>query len=64
MGLKLYLFIMVKDPVYGELTLQGPPWKMSGTPPHFKWICRPVGAVNEFIYLKYLGAWEKQTNRD
>ncbi|MFC1788992.1 hypothetical protein ACFLZE_03660 [Thermodesulfobacteriota bacterium] len=55
---------MVKDPVYGELTLQGLPWKMSGTPPHFKWICRPVGAVNEFIYLKYLGAWEKQTNRD
>ena len=20
----------------------------------FKWICRPIGAVHEFIYLKYL----------
>jgi len=41
MGLILYLFIMVKDPVCGELTLQGPLWK--------------IGADNEFIYLKYLG---------
>ena len=48
-------FITVKDPVYGEITLQGPLWKMSETPPRLKWICRPVGADNEFIYLKYLG---------
>lgn len=48
-------FITVKDPVYGELTLQGPLWKMSETPPRLKWICRPIGADNEFIYLKYLG---------
>jgi crotonobetainyl-CoA:carnitine CoA-transferase CaiB-like acyl-CoA transferase len=48
-------FVSVKDPVYGELTLQGPLWKMSETPPRLKWICRPVGADNEFVYLKYLG---------
>jgi len=48
-------FVTFKDPVYGKLTLQGPLWKMSRTPPRLKWICRPIGADNEFIYLKYLG---------
>jgi crotonobetainyl-CoA:carnitine CoA-transferase CaiB-like acyl-CoA transferase len=43
------------DPTYGDLTLQGPVWKMSRTPPRLKWLCRPIGADNEFIYLKYLG---------
>ena len=35
------MFIMAKDPVCAELTLQGPLWK--------------IGADNELIYLKYLG---------
>jgi crotonobetainyl-CoA:carnitine CoA-transferase CaiB-like acyl-CoA transferase len=48
-------FRKIKDPTYGELTLQGPLWKMSETPPRLKWICRPIGADNEFIYLKHLG---------
>ena len=48
-------FRTLVDPVYGELTLQGPLWKMSETPPRLKWLCRPPGADNEFIYLKYLG---------
>lgn len=48
-------FRTFEDPVYGELTLQGPLWKMSETPPRLKWLCRPVGAENEFVYLKYLG---------
>jgi crotonobetainyl-CoA:carnitine CoA-transferase CaiB-like acyl-CoA transferase len=48
-------FRTIKDPVYGELTVQGPLWKMSDTPPRLKWLCRPIGADNEFIYLKYLG---------
>ena len=56
-------FITVKDPVYGELTLQGPLWKMSETPPRLKWICRPVGADNEFIYLKYLGFGKKRLTK-
>ncbi len=44
-----------KDRDYGELTMQGPPGKMSGSPPSLKWACRPVGADNEFIYNKLLG---------
>jgi crotonobetainyl-CoA:carnitine CoA-transferase CaiB-like acyl-CoA transferase len=48
-------FTKLKDSFYGELTLQGPVWKMSETPPRLKWACRPVSADNEFIYLKYLG---------
>ncbi len=54
------VFQKVQDPVYGELTLQGPAWKMSRTPPRLKWICRPIGADNEFIYLKYLGLGRSQ----
>jgi crotonobetainyl-CoA:carnitine CoA-transferase CaiB-like acyl-CoA transferase len=56
-------FRTIKDPVYGELTLQGPLWKMSETPPRFKWHCRPVGADNEFIYLKYLGLGKEQLSK-
>jgi len=48
-------FRKIIDPVYGELTFLGSLWKMSDTSPRLKWFCRPVGADNEFIYLKYLG---------
>jgi hypothetical protein len=51
---------MVKDPVYGELTLQGPPWKMSGTPPHLKWIAvLLIPLMNLFI----LNIWGLGKNR-
>ncbi len=49
------VFQKVEDPDYGELLLQAPPWKMSRTPPRIKWVCRPVGADNRDVYLKYLG---------
>lgn len=49
------VFQKVEDPDYGELLLQAPPWKMSATPPRIKWACRPVGADNQFVYLRYLG---------
>jgi crotonobetainyl-CoA:carnitine CoA-transferase CaiB-like acyl-CoA transferase len=49
------VFQRLEDPHYGELTLQAPPWKMSGTPPRLKWACRPVGADNAAIYTRYLG---------
>jgi len=49
------VFQKVEDADYGELLLQAPPWKMSATPPRIKWACRPVGADNQFVYLKYLG---------
>jgi crotonobetainyl-CoA:carnitine CoA-transferase CaiB-like acyl-CoA transferase len=45
----------VVDPLYGELVVQAPPWKMSETPPRLKWLCRPIGHDNEHIYLRYLG---------
>lgn len=48
-------FARVEDPVYGELVVQGTPWKMTETPPRTRWLCRPVGADNEHVYLKYLG---------
>jgi crotonobetainyl-CoA:carnitine CoA-transferase CaiB-like acyl-CoA transferase len=54
------VFQKIQDPIYGELSLQGPAWKMSATPPRLKWACRPVGADNEFIYLKYLGLGRSQ----
>ncbi len=44
-----------EDPVYGELTICNQPWKMTETPPRVKWICRPVGADNQFIYSTFLG---------
>jgi len=48
-------FAVVDDPVFGELKMQGIPWKATETPPRVKWICRPVGADNEYVYLNYLG---------
>ncbi|MBC7107132.1 MAG: CoA transferase [Firmicutes bacterium] len=45
----------VEDLVYGEVVVQAPPWKMTETPARIKWLCRPVGADNEFVYRKYLG---------
>jgi crotonobetainyl-CoA:carnitine CoA-transferase CaiB-like acyl-CoA transferase len=43
------------DPYYGELALQGPAWKMTGSPGRIKWVCRPIGADNEYIFQRYLG---------
>ena len=50
----------VEDSVYGELLLQQPPWKMTETPARIKWACRPVGADNRLVYLKYLGYGPKK----
>ncbi len=49
------VFQRFRDPYYGELLIQNPPWKMTATPPRVKWLCRPVGADNEAVYRKYLG---------
>lgn len=49
------VFQMFEDGAYGELLVQAPPWKMTETPPRLKWLCRPVGADNPYVYLKYLG---------
>lgn len=49
------VFKKILDPVYGEILLQMPPWKMTETPPRLKTVCKPIGADNEYIYMKHLG---------
>ncbi len=49
------VFQKIRDPYYGELLIQNPPWKMTETPPRVKWVCRPLGADNEAIYTKRVG---------
>ena len=48
-------FSRISDPVYGDLLLAAPPWKMSGTPPRIRSVCRPPGADNEEVYSARLG---------
>ncbi|ROQ93170.1 CaiB/BaiF CoA transferase family protein [Desulfosoma caldarium] len=57
------VFQKIHDPVYGDLALQGPVWKMTGTPPRLKWACRPVGADNEAVYGRLLGLGHSQLER-
>jgi crotonobetainyl-CoA:carnitine CoA-transferase CaiB-like acyl-CoA transferase len=47
-------FQRFSDPVYGELTLQMPVWRMTATPPRVRWACRPPGFHNREVYQKYL----------
>ena len=47
--------LKINEKPWGELLVQGTPVKMSETPPRIKWVCRPVGADNEFVYLDLLG---------
>jgi CoA:oxalate CoA-transferase len=48
------IFTPIVDPVYGELIIAQAQHKMTRTPIRTKWVCRPVGYDNEYIYLKYL----------
>lgn len=48
-------FQRISDPFYGELTIQMPVWRMTGTPPRVRWPCRPTGHHNGYVYQKYLG---------
>jgi crotonobetainyl-CoA:carnitine CoA-transferase CaiB-like acyl-CoA transferase len=50
------VLIKEHDPHYGELTIANMPQKMTGSPPRVKWVCRPVGADNDYIFNKKL-AW-------
>jgi crotonobetainyl-CoA:carnitine CoA-transferase CaiB-like acyl-CoA transferase len=49
------VFMPVQDPVYGSVVCAQAQWKATETPPRTKWVCRPVGYDNGYIYLKYLG---------
>ena len=48
-------FVKVNDPYYGEVIAHNMFNTMSRTPGRVKWVCRPIGADNGFIYNKYLG---------
>ncbi len=48
-------FAGVDDPVYGNLLLAAPPWKMSATPARLKSVCKRPGADNREIYCGLLG---------
>jgi crotonobetainyl-CoA:carnitine CoA-transferase CaiB-like acyl-CoA transferase len=49
------IFTPVQDPVYGDVVVAQAQWKATETPPRTKWVCRPVGYDNGYVYLKYLG---------
>jgi crotonobetainyl-CoA:carnitine CoA-transferase CaiB-like acyl-CoA transferase len=49
------IFTPVSDPVYGDIITAQAQYKMTETPMRTKWVCRPAGYDNEFIYLKHLG---------
>jgi crotonobetainyl-CoA:carnitine CoA-transferase CaiB-like acyl-CoA transferase len=49
------VFMPVQDPVYGSVVCAQAQWKATETPPRTKWVCRPVGYDNGYIYLKYMG---------
>ncbi|MCS7119084.1 MAG: CoA transferase [Archaeoglobaceae archaeon] len=57
-------FVERKDPHYGKVLVQNSLFRfMSRTPGRVKWICRPIGADNEFIYLKYLGLGKEKLKK-
>lgn len=47
--------IRLKDPIHGDVVVSRGSPKCSGFYQIIKWLARPLGADNEFIYLKYLG---------
>ncbi len=53
-------FEKFNDSYYGELTVANQAWKMTETPPRLKWICRPVGADNAFVYGQKMGLGPEQ----
>ena len=53
-------FEKFNDPIYGELVICNQPWKMTETPPRVKWVCRPVGRDNEYIYLTFLNIGKEE----
>jgi crotonobetainyl-CoA:carnitine CoA-transferase CaiB-like acyl-CoA transferase len=56
-------FEKFNDPYYGELTIANQAWKMTETPPRVKWICRPVGGDNAFVYSRRLGLGPEQLKK-
>lgn len=56
-------FYETEDPTYGDIFIQNSSLKsMSLTPGRIKWVCRPIGADNGYIYGKYLGIGKTRLN--
>ncbi|WP_290902600.1 CoA transferase [Ferroglobus sp.] len=49
------IFQEIEDPEYGKLVIQSVVAKMEKTPGRIKWVCRKVGADNDYIYKEFLG---------
>jgi len=49
------IFTPVSDPVYGDIITAQAQYKMTETPMRTKWLSRPAGYDNGFVYLKHLG---------
>ena len=49
------IFPPVNDPVYGEIVVGQAQYKLTETPIRTKWVCRPQGHDNDFVFRKYLG---------
>ncbi len=49
------MFAPTDDPVFGKVVAAQAQHKMTKTPIRTKWVCRPVGYDNEFIYQKFMG---------
>jgi len=43
------------DPLYGRFPLYGPPAKLSATPGRIKWVIKPIGMDNDYIFRGFLG---------
>jgi crotonobetainyl-CoA:carnitine CoA-transferase CaiB-like acyl-CoA transferase len=57
------LFATVDDPVFGPVIVAQAQYKLTETPPRTKWVSRPVGYDNGFIYLKYLAYGPDKLNK-
>ena len=49
------IFTPVSDPIFGDIITAQAQYKMTETPLRTKWVCRPAGYDNDFVYLKHLG---------
>ncbi len=56
-------FVEIEDPYYGKVLVQDSSFHaMSRTPGRIKWLCRPIGADNNFIYKTMLGFGPSKIN--
>ncbi|MCR8472255.1 MAG: CoA transferase [Candidatus Korarchaeota archaeon] len=49
-----------KDEMYGEFVLAGPIVMLSKTPGRIKWLSRPLGYHNRYVFMKLLGLSERE----